>query len=162
MFKFRRRSPRKRFEEFRRFMGDALFYDMAAAVRGPDDECHALKTIFAARIRHFLGVDGKHAEVRDTMKINVFLVANAVLSLRPSHFHYIAHAAKALKRLHHMKVIDSKEFTVLYRLADILLTLILALTRDGEYIHSEDMFIEYMDKLVELIESNGNIFWSPR
>jgi len=126
-------------------------YNIAAAIRSPDTENDSLKTIFTARIRYLVfGSDLDVAVTRDDHRVDLSLIANAVLTIRRHDYHYLGHVYDALYSLDTLGMIDQREFRFLLNLADALESLSWSMDEDG-YVWAPIVFISAMDRLVEVL-----------
>ena len=126
-------------------------YNIAAAIRGPDTENESLKRIFTARIRYLVfGSNLVVATTREVRRVDLRLIADAVLTIHVHDCHYLEHVHNALRSLYTLGMIDRREFMFLLDLADALVYLSWSLDEDG-YVEIPTIFINTMDMLVEVL-----------
>lgn len=98
-------------------LNSGALYDVASAMRGPDDDCVGLKFIFTARIRSLAGVYNEDVLLRDTKVINRDILRDAIEDIITMHKnaarHYISHVDSALQALKYYKRISKPEYKFL-------------------------------------------------
>ncbi len=111
-------------EELKKILADKDAYDLVSALRGDDYEFAAMKYVFTARIRYFLGIGSWAGVIRDTeyiseeraedFKVEVENAIKQKMSL-----HYLDHILFALEALVKLKLMPEFEASELSALAMI-------------------------------------------
>jgi len=142
---------REKFEQFKALIAIPDFYNIAAAIRGPDTGNSSLKWIFTARIRYLIGVRNNGAAIRTINKVHIEHVENAVLNLRKGDLHYLDHVQHALTALASLGAIDHEEHWFLYYLADALHIIGASMDSEKKWILNEKRFAYGMNMLLWVI-----------
>ena len=98
-------------------LNSEALYDVASAMRGPDDDCVGLKYLFTARIRSLAGIYSDTLLLRDTKRVNRDILRDAIENIITMHKdaarHYISHVDSALEALKYYKIMSKPEYKFL-------------------------------------------------